>query len=381
MHNPAPKIVIAIDSYKGSLSSVEAANSVEKGILRVLPQAEIVKVPVADGGEGSLQALVEASQGSLQTITAYDPILRIKETKFGLSSEQTTAFIEVAESIGLTLVEENLRKPLTSTSFGVGQQIKAALDLGVRNFIICLGGSATTDGGAGMLNALGAAFFRGNMELKANPLSLINLDSISLDNLDPRLQESVFLVASDVENPLTGPNGAAFTFSPQKGAAPQEVAFLDDFLTRLAKVYEKTTYKKILTIPKLGAAGGIAAALVAFLNAKIMRGIDLILDYLEFEHLIQGADLIITGEGSLDRQSLAGKTPLGVCEYGNKYNIPVIALAGKVLTEPGLFLSQGFKAVFSIAPGPISLAESLAKADELLAFQAENIVNLIFNIQ
>ncbi len=380
MHNPAPKIVIAIDSYKGCLSSLEAANSVARGIHRVLPEAKIIKVPVADGGEGSLQALVDASCGFLESTLSYDPIHRKIKTKFGLTPDRKTAFIEVAASIGLTLVEKNLRKPLTSSSYGVGQQIKAALDLGVRNFIICLGGSATTDGGAGMLSALGVEFLQDNLKLKATPLSLANLNRISLSNLDKRLQESTFLVASDVLNPLTGPNGAAFTFSPQKGATPKEVAFLDDFLIRLANIYEKTTNKKILKEPKMGAAGGITAALVAFFNAKIVRGINLILDYLEFEQLIQGADLIITGEGSLDKQSISGKTPLGVCEYGNKYNIPVIALAGKVLTEPGLFLSHGFKAVFSITPGPISLEESLSKGDELLAFSAENLANIIFNI-
>lgn len=230
-----------------------------------------------------------------------------------------------------------------------------------------------------MLSALGVEFFREDLKLKATPLLLANLNRISLDNIDKRLQESTFLVASDVLNPLTGPNGAAFTFSSQKGATPKEVAFLDDFLTSLAKVYEKTTHIKILNEPKMGAAGGIAAALAAFFNTKIVRGINLILDYLEFEQLIQGADLIITGEGSLDEQSLAGKTPLGVCEYGNKYKIPVIALAGKVLTEPGLFLNHGFKAVFSIAPGPITLEESLSKADDFLAFSAENLANLIFN--
>lgn len=376
----APKIVVAIDSYKGSLSSLEAALAVETGILRVLPEAEIVKIPVADGGEGTLDVFVYQTQGRLIETTVKDPLFRPINTHFGLSKDGKTAFIEVAKAAGLTLIETDLRNPLRSSSIGVGEQIKAALDLGVREFIICLGGSATTDAGAGILHALGARFYSKENELLPTPYALADLEKLDISNLDPRIKESTFLVANDVENPLSGPDGAAFVFGPQKGASQAECEFIDNFLTKMGKIYEVNSGKKILDVKQTGAAGGISASLLAFFNAQLVKGIDLVLDFIDFESQIQGADLIITGEGSLDKQSLKGKTPFGICKKGNKYNIPVVAFAGNVAVLPKLFIDAGFKAVFSIAPGPISLDFSLKNAETLLAFLAENTVNLFLTI-
>ncbi|MDD2430149.1 MAG: glycerate kinase [Bacillota bacterium] len=374
----APKIILALDSFKGSLSSLEAATAVESGIKRALPKANIIKIPVADGGEGTAETLVLADSGTMHKIVCHDPLLRKMECYFGLSKDKQTAFIEVAQSTGLTLVEPHLRDPLSSTTYGVGEQIKAALELGARNFIVCLGGSSTVDGGAGLLQALGVRFYSGEFEIEATPKALDSLTRIDTTGLDPRIKEATFRAACDVDNPLCGKNGAAYVFGPQKGASAHDVKFLDQLLLKLGLLYEEATQTPILTEPKMGAAGGIPAALKAFLGAQLEPGVNLVLDFLNFDSRIADADLIITGEGSLDCQSLGGKTPLGVLKAGKKAGIPVIALAGKVELNASTFLDAGFKAVFSIAPGPISLEESVQRASELLSFTAENVINLVF---
>lgn len=374
-----PKIVIAIDSFKGSLSSLEAAQSIENGLRRVLPQVEISKIPVADGGEGTIESLVAATKGKLITSEVHDPLLRPIKTDFGLSGDGQTAFIEVFKTAGLTLVEPHLRNPLKATSFGVGEQIIQAYSLGVRNFIICLGGSAVTDGGSGMLAALGARFYSEHKELKPLPEELIEVTHLDLSDLHPLVKECTFSVACDVDNPLIGPKGAAFTFGPQKGASLADCQILDQMLTKLGHLYEKEASIPLLSVPKTGAAGGLGAAFMAFFAAKLVSGINLVLDFLDFDSAIIGADLIITGEGSLDSQSLSGKTPIGIVNRVKETKIPVIALAGSVAVLPTVFLHAGFLAVFSIAPGPISLEYSIQNAAELLAFQAENLANIFFN--
>lgn len=371
-----PRIIIAIDSFKGCLSSLEAAEAVERGILRVLPSSTVVKVPVADGGEGTVDALVDATQGEYHYGHYSDPLGRKREARFGLSNDKKTAFIEVAETTGLTLVEPEYRNPLKLSSKGVGEQIKTALDIGVRAFIICLGGSATVDCGTGMLAALGARFYSYETELDPIPDSLKYLTRIDLSGLDNRLNQSTFLIACDVDNPLTGSNGASFIFGPQKGATLQQCSSLDEILTNIAIHYENASGVSILHRPMMGAAGGISAAFAAFFPTEFLPGIELVLRYLDFNTLIQGADLIITGEGSLDSQSIQGKTPYGICKIANKQNIPVIALAGKVELKPKFFLDHGFTGVFSIANGPITLEYSLQNAQELLAFTVENIINI-----
>ena len=374
----SPKVVLALDSFKGSLSSHEAVAAAAAGVRRVLQDAEILKIPVADGGEGTAQVLAEAASGSMHQVTCKDPLFRDIQCSFGLSKDRETAFIEVAASSGLTLVDPSLRDPLSTSSFGVGQQIKAALDLGARHFIICLGGSATVDGGAGLLETLGARFFKGSEQVKAIPKELTTATRIDASNLDYRLKEASFTVLCDVDNPLTGRDGAARIFGPQKGAGPEEIEFLDEFLTVLGSLYQETTGVAVLDKRHMGAAGGIPAALTAFFDAKIVSGIDFVLDFLNFDTKLLGANLVITGEGSLDHQSLRGKTPVGVCRRANLAGVPVVCIAGRVEPAPQLFLEAGFTAVFSICPGPMSLGEALEQAAELLAFQSENVASCFF---
>ncbi|NLT95326.1 MAG: glycerate kinase [Clostridia bacterium] len=372
------KIVIAPDSFKGSMSAMEVCDAVEKGIRAVLPTAAIVKVPMADGGEGTVETLVKATNGKIVKINVLDPLGNEVESKFGILGDGRTAVIEMALASGLTMVPLEKRNPLVTTTYGTGQLIKGALDYGCREFIIGIGGSATNDGGVGMAQALGVKFLDKNgQEIGFGGGSLRDLEHIDLGSIDPRIKESNFKVACDVDNPLCGPKGASYVFGPQKGATPEMVKILDENLLHLAEVINRDVGVKVENEPGAGAAGGLGAGLMAFCNARLKRGVELVIEATGLEEKIKGADLVITGEGQMDFQTAHGKTPYGVAQVAKKYNIPVVALVGSIGSGVDILYEKGIDAVFSITQGPMSLEECMKNGNLLLEKTAGNIMRLL----
>lgn len=357
------KVILAIDSFKGCLSSKEAETAAAQGIRHVFPTCETICLPVADGGEGMQRVLTEALNGQEIRLSAHDPLMQMRQTAYGLSGDGTTAFIEMAAISGLPLVPLRQRNPSLTTTYGTGELIKDALNRGCRRFVIGLGGSATNDAGLGMLQALGFRFRDryGNELGKAQPMcgQLLNeIAFIDSSTALPALREARFTAACDVCNPFFGPEGAACVFAPQKGADPEMVAALDKGLQHLAQVIWKTTGRDIATLPGAGAAGGMGGTLSALLNAELKPGIDLLLDLTDFDKLIEGADLIITGEGKSDRQTVMGKVPSGILKRARRQGIPVILVSGSI--EDADILNQAsFRAAFSITPAPMSLEEAM----------------------
>ena len=353
------KIIIASDSFKGCLSSLEVARAAEEGIRKVLPDCEVVGIPVADGGEGTTEALVAALNGRFVSCMVHDPLMNPIQVKYGMLGDGLTAVIEMASASGLTLVSPDKRNPMLTTTFGTGEMIKNALQHGCRRFLIGIGGSATNDAGTGMLQALGFRFLdkEGN-ELGQGGQILEQITQVDADKTIPELQESVFTIACDVKNPFSGENGAAYIYGPQKGADAAMVRQLDKGLKHFASVIDDSFGIIIDVIPGAGAAGGLGGGFLAFLQAALKPGIQMVLEALDFESRIQHADLIITGEGKLDRQTGMGKTPAGILEAGKRQQIPVVAIGGAV-EETEALLQQGFLAVFSIQPGPVSLEQAM----------------------
>lgn len=357
------KVILAIDSFKGCLSSKEAETAAAQGIRHVFPTCETICLPVADGGEGMQRVLTEALNGQEIRLSAHDPLMQMRQTAYGLSGDGTTAFIEMAAISGLPLVPLRQRNPSLTTTYGTGELIKDALNRGCRRFVIGLGGSATNDAGLGMLQALGFRFRDryGNELGKAQPMCgqlLSEIAFIESSTALPALREARFTAACDVCNPFFGPAGAACVFAPQKGADPEMVAALDKGLQHLAQVIWQTTGHDIATLPGAGAAGGMGGTLSALLNAELKPGIDLLLDLTDFDKLIEGADLIITGEGKSDRQTVMGKVPSGILKRARRQGIPVILVSGSI--EDADILNQaGFRAAFSITPAPMSLEEAM----------------------
>lgn len=357
------KVILAIDSFKGCLSSKEAETAAAQGIRHVFPTCETICLPVADGGEGMQRVLTEALNGQEIRLSAHDPLMQMRQTAYGLSGDGTTAFIEMAAISGLPLVPLRQRNPSLTTTYGTGELIKDALNRGCRRFVIGLGGSATNDAGLGMLQALGFRFRDryGNELGKAQPMCgqlLSEIAFIESSTALPALREARFTAACDVCNPFFGPEGAACIFAPQKGADPEMVAALDKGLQHLAQVIRQTTGRDIATLPGAGAAGGMGGTLSALLNAELKPGIDLLLDLTDFDKLIEGADLIITGEGKSDRQTVMGKVPSGILKRARRQGIPVILVSGSI--EDADILNQaGFRAAFSITPAPMSLEEAM----------------------
>lgn len=353
------KIVIAADSFKGSLNSGQVANSVEKGIIKVFPHCEIHKVFIADGGEGTVNALVETLKGKLVTVKVNDPLMRPIDVFYGIIDNGKTAVIEMASASGLPLISPEERNPMKTTTFGTGELIKDALSRGCRRFLVGIGGSATNDAGVGMLQALGYRFFdvRGN-ELEKGGEILSQIEKIDDSFVVKDIRNSEFIIACDVSNPFSGENGAAYIFSPQKGANPDMVKLLDEGLKHFADVIKKYNGVNINNLPGAGAAGGLGGGFKAFLNASLVSGIKMVLEAIGFEKLIKNADLIITGEGKLDVQTAMGKAPRGVLDIAEKYNIPVIAIGGAVEAF-GELNRQGFAAVFPILPAPSTLKRAM----------------------
>lgn len=369
------KIIIAPDSFKGSLTAREIADNIEKGILSVYPQAEVIKLPMADGGEGTVDALVYATKGKKIYKEVTGPLGTPVKAYFGILGNENTAIIETAAASGLALVPSGKENPLKATTFGTGELIKAALDEGVDKIIIGLGGSATVDGGIGMAQALGISFKDSKgKEVGFGGAELANVQSIDLSNLDRRLKDVEFLIASDVSNPLYGPNGAAYIFGPQKGATEEMVKFLDDSLRNYARVIKNETGKKVGDLPGGGAAGGLGAALMVFLDAYMNSGIELILDIYNFNTFLDQAALVITGEGRIDKQTLMGKTPYGVAMRAKKYNVPVIAVAGSVEAEAVNELNEYFDGIFSIMLAPVTIEKAILNTENWLQIIVQQIM-------
>jgi glycerate 2-kinase len=368
------KVIIAPDSFKESLSALEVANAIEKGFRDIFPEAEYVKIPMADGGEGTVQSLVDATGGRIVKTEVTGPLGDRVQAFFGVLGDGKTAVIEMAAASGLHLVPSEKRNPLVTTTRGTGELILAALNEGAEHIIIDIGGSATNDGGAGMIQELGGRLLdRNGKEIGPGGGSLSELADIDLSGLDVRLKHVKIEVACDVDNPLTGPKGASAIFGPQKGATPEMVAILDKNLQHYADAIERVLGKQVKDIPGAGAAGGLGAGLLAFLDAELKRGVEIVLETVKFHERIQDASLVITGEGRIDGQTIFGKTPIGVAKAAKRYNIPVIAIAGSVSDDSDVVLSHGIDALYSIVPGIIPLEKALANAEYYVVKTARNI--------
>ncbi|MGF9946809.1 glycerate kinase [Priestia megaterium] len=372
------KIVIAPDSFKESLTALRVCEAVEKGIRIHFPNAEISKVPMADGGEGTVQSLVDATGGQIIQAKVTGPLGKEVEAFYGIFGDGKTAVIEMAAASGLHHVPVDKRNPLITTTRGTGELILKALDHKVKHIIIGIGGSATNDGGAGMAKALGAKLLDANgAEMKEGGGSLDQLASIDLTNLDSRLAEVKVEVACDVDNPLTGETGAPAVFGPQKGATPDMVKQLDCNLAHYATVIEKEMDIHIQSVPGAGAAGGLGGGLLAFLSAKLKPGVDIVIEATQLENYIKNADLVITGEGRIDGQTIYGKTPIGVAKTAKKHSVPVIAIAGSIGAGSEAVYEHGISALFSVVPGAVDLSEALEKADENIERTAKNVASVI----
>lgn len=368
------KIVIAPDSFKESLSALNVARAIEEGFRQIYPHAEYVTVPMADGGEGTVESMVEASQGRYQFTDVMGPLGERVNARWGLMGEGRTAVIEMAAASGLHYVAPELRNPLKTTSYGTGELIVAALESGVERIILGIGGSATNDGGAGMMQALGAGLF----DAAGNPLAhcggaLEKLARIELATLHPRLAEVTVTVACDVNNPLCGTNGASAVFGPQKGATPEMVKHLDALLNSWGERMAKTTGRDVREVAGAGAAGGMGAALLGLLNAKLQPGVEIVVEALALEEHVKEATLVITGEGRLDSQSICGKTPIGVANVAKKHNKPVIALAGGLKDDHQVVYEHGLDAAFAVVPGIVTLPQALEQAHDNLKLTARNV--------
>ncbi|MCE5197118.1 MAG: glycerate kinase [Negativicutes bacterium] len=370
-------IVVAVDSFKGSCSSLEAARAVARGIAKVDPAARVTIIPIADGGEGTCLALSEGLSGVLHHRKVCGPLGDATDAIFAVLPDGT-GVVELAAASGLTLLSQDNLDPLRASTYGTGQLIAAALELGCRRLIIGLGGSATNDGGMGLASALGVRFYdQSGCLLPQGGAALANLYRIDLSGLDDRFAAAEIVIACDVNNPLCGPQGASAVFGPQKGASPQQVLQLDAALFHYASLLQTQLGLDLAALPGAGAAGGAALALMAFGNAKIQRGIDVMLDLADFDRLLPSADLVITGEGRIDSQTLFGKVPVGVAARAKQRQVPVIAITGCIADGAEAVYEQGIDAMLSIANGPISLQDSMRQAETLIEAAAERILRLL----
>lgn len=372
------KIVIAPDSFKESLTALEVAQAIENGMRKILPEATFIQIPMADGGEGTVQSLVDATGGRIISRTVTGPLGEPVEAFLGLSGDEKTAVIEMAAASGLHLVPVENRNPLITTTRGTGELISAALDYGVEHIIIGIGGSATNDGGAGMAKALGIKLLDATgKEIGEGGGSLSQLYSIDMSKIDSRLASVKIEVACDVDNPLTGPKGAPAIFGPQKGATPEMVNILNENLYHYAEIIRRDLDKEIELVPGAGAAGGLGGGLMAFLSAELKRGVDIVLDATKLEEHISHADLVITGEGQIDAQTIFGKTPIGVAKTAKKHNVSVIAIAGNVASDSEVVHEHGIDAVFSIVPGVIPLSDAFENASSYVERVSANIASVV----
>ena len=372
------KIVIAPDSYKESLSALDVATAIEAGFQEIYPDAEYVKLPVADGGEGTVEAMVAATQGRLVQVTVTGPLNKPVDAFYGLSGDERCAFIEMAAASGLESVPPACRNPLLTTTWGTGELIRHALDAGVQQIIIGIGGSATNDGGAGMVQALGGKLLTAdNQQIASGGGALEQLARIDLSELDSRLADCRIDVASDVTNPLTGPEGATAVFGPQKGATAEMIVRLDRALAHYARIIQRDLAVDVLHLEGGGAAGGMGAALYAFCGARLRPGIEIVTDALHLAELVADADLVITGEGRIDSQTIHGKVPVGVAKVAQRYNVPVIAIAGSLTADVGTVHRHGLDAVFSVIYSVCTLEEALENAADNVRMTARNVAAVL----
>lgn len=372
------KIVIAPDSYKESLSALEVAEAIESGFREIFPDAQYIKLPLADGGEGTVDAMVAATDGQVVQVKVTGPLGQPIDAFFGLSGDGKVAFIEMAAASGLESVPPAKRNPLNTTSFGTGELIRSALEHGVKHCIIGIGGSATNDGGAGMVQALGAKLLnKQGQQIDCGGGALAQLHRIDISELDSRIKDCRFEVACDVSNPLTGDNGASAIFGPQKGATPEMIAQLDGYLRHYAQLIEDTLDIDVDSLPGAGAAGGMGAGLYAFCGAQLRQGIEIVTEALGLEALVKDATLVITGEGRIDSQSINGKVPIGVARIAKRYNKPVIGIGGSLTKDVDVVYDHGLDAVFSVLSSVCTLEEALANAAENLHNTARNIAATI----
>ena len=354
------KVVIAIDSLKGSLSSMEAGMAIKDGILAAKPDAEVIVKPLADGGEGTTDALIEGLNGERIDLTVTGPMHTPVDAYYGYLKDTNTAVMEMASAAGITLVPDSEKNPLLATSYGVGEMINDAIQRGCRNFIIGIGGSVTNDGGIGMLKALGVRFLDENGEdAGEGGQALAKVARIDVSGMNPLLKECHIQVACDVNNPLCGENGSTYVYGPQKGVTEDMKKTLDEAMAHFARVTSETLENDYMNIPGAGAAGGLGYAFLAYTGAALTPGIELILDAVGLEEELSGADVVVTGEGRLDFQTAMGKAPVGVARLAKKYNAKVIAFAGSVTKEATACNKEGIDAFFPILRGVCTLAEAM----------------------
>ena len=371
------KIVIAPDSFKESLSAAGVASALARGLRQALPEAEVIECPLGDGGEGTLDAVLAATGGEVREARVTGPLGELVTARWGWLAEQRTAFVEMASASGLELVPRACRDVRVATSHGTGELLRAALDAGAERLVVAIGGSATNDGGAGVLQALGVRLLDGQGQaLAPGGAALASLASLDLTDLHPRLAAVEVVIAADVDNPLCGPQGASQIFGPQKGASPEQVRELDAALAHFATVTAATLGRDVSEQPGAGAAGGVGFAALAFLQATFRPGIEVVAELVGLEKALEGADLAVTGEGRLDGQTLRGKTPAGVLRLAQRHGVPVVAVAGSLGEGYDALYQQGLAAAFSLVPGPLSLEEALAQAEGLLERTARDIGRL-----
>jgi len=369
------KIVIAPDSYKGSLTAKEACDAMKRGVLKAVPDAEVVTVPMSDGGEGTTRSMVDSLGGTMIECEVRNPLGIPTTARYGILSDGT-AVIEMAEASGLTLIDREERDPMKSTTYGTGEMIKDALDRGCRNFIIGIGGSATNDGGAGMAQALGYLLLdMSGRQIPFGGAGLAEIETIDGSQADPRIGESRFTVACDVDNPLCGENGASNVFGPQKGATPEMIAVLDKNLSRFADIIERALGIRVKDVPGAGAAGGLGAGMLAFLHASLKRGVNIVIEAVRLKDQLAGADLVITGEGSCDFQTVNGKTPCGVAKTAQEQGVPAIIITGQIGKGAEALYRYGVIGIFTLVNGPVSLDHAIEHAGSLAEEAAERIAH------
>ncbi|GGC84354.1 glycerate kinase [Thalassobacillus devorans] len=374
-------IVISTDSFKGSVSSIEAARHLEKGIKYVVPDADTTVIPVADGGEGTVEAFLEVLDGEKFYRTVQDPLGRSITATFGWVEKEKLAIIEMAAASGLPLLREEEKSPEIASTYGTGELIREALDFGAKKIILGIGGSATVDAGTGCFQALGVKFLdKGGYEVQEGGGNLGNIKTIDLSGLDSRLKQVDFVVASDVNNPLLGENGAVAVFGPQKGVSSDKINLFEQGFANYADAVEHMLGEELTSIPGSGAAGGFGFSLKAFLSVEMHSGLELIAELSRLEEHIQRADFVFTGEGKIDDQSLSGKVPVGVGRIARKYNVPVIAFTGSFEGEAQVLRDEGITVIIPIVDKPMPLKDAIKYGGELLERSAQRVMNLV-NIQ
>lgn len=372
------KIVLAPNAFKGSLTALQVAEAMQAGVQRILPKADTHLLPIADGGDGTLDVIIGVSGGELIPVEVLDPLGRPITAHYGLLPDKSTAIIEMAAASGLRLIRHDERNPMQTTTYGTGQLIKAALGRGCTRIVVGVGGSATVDGGIGMAQALGVRLLRADgRQVGYGGDGLAQITHIDITERDPRIAEVEIQVASDVTNPLVGETGAARIFGPQKGATPAMVAQLDDALSRLAETILHDVGQSVAEMLGAGAAGGLGAGLAAFVDAEIVSGAEIVLDLLKADSVLEDADLVITGEGQLDQQTIYGKAPIAVARRAKKYNLPVIAVAGGLSDDVDVVYQHGIDALMPIVSRPMPLEDAIKDAATLIKSATERALRLL----